>query len=63
MHLHTRAIFYYCIVALLLGAQLLSFGFIAEMITAQNRPNTRPTAFRYNRPTRVMVVDHVNDPP
>lgn len=42
VHLHTRAIFYYCIVALLLGAQLLSFGFIAEMITAQNRPNTRP---------------------
>ena len=42
VHLHERAIFYYCIVALLLGAQLLSVGFIAEMITAQNRPHTRP---------------------
>lgn len=42
LHLHTRAIFYYCIVALLLGAQLLSVGFIAEMITAQNRPSTKP---------------------
>lgn len=42
VHLHERAIFYYCIVALLLGIQLLSVGFIAEMITAQNRPHTRP---------------------
>lgn len=42
VHLHERAIFYYCIVALLLGAQLLSVGFIAELITAQNRPHTRP---------------------
>ncbi len=42
VHLHTRALFYYCIVALLLGTQLLSVGFIAELITAQNRPNTRP---------------------
>lgn len=42
IHLHERAIFYYCIVALLLGAQLLSVGFIAELITAQNRPHTRP---------------------
>ena len=42
VHLHTRAIFYYCIVALLLGAQLLSVGFIAELITAQNRPTTKP---------------------
>ncbi|MCC6511041.1 MAG: glycosyltransferase family 2 protein [Pirellulaceae bacterium] len=42
LHLHERAIFYYCIVALLLGVQLLSVGFIAEMITAQNRPHTKP---------------------
>ena len=42
VHLHTRAIFYYCIVALLLGAQLLSVGFIAELITAQNRQSTKP---------------------
>lgn len=42
IHLHERALFYYCIVALLLGVQLLSVGFIAEMITAQNRPHSRP---------------------
>ncbi len=42
LHLHQRAIFYYCILALLLGAQLLSVGFIAELITAQNRPHTKP---------------------
>ncbi len=33
-HLHQRAVFYYSIVAMLLGAQLLSIGFLAEMITA-----------------------------
>lgn len=42
IHLHERAIFYYCIVALLLGVQLLSLGFLAEMITAQNRSAVRP---------------------
>jgi len=34
LHLHERAIFYYSIVALLLGAQLLSIGFLAELMTA-----------------------------
>ncbi len=42
IHLHERAIFYYCIVSLLLGTQLVSAGFLAEMITAQNRSTTRP---------------------
>lgn len=42
VHLHEKAIFYFCIVALLFGAQLVSIGFIAELLTAQNRPSRRP---------------------
>jgi dolichol-phosphate mannosyltransferase len=34
IHLHTRAVFFYCLGALLLGAQLMSIGFLAELITA-----------------------------
>jgi dolichol-phosphate mannosyltransferase len=32
LHLHERAMFYYTLVGLLLGAQLLSLGFLAELI-------------------------------
>ncbi len=56
-HLHERAIFYYCIVALLLGVQLLSVGFIAEMITAQNRQNTRPYSLAQS------TLNHSSDSP
>ncbi|MFO1062358.1 MAG: glycosyltransferase family 2 protein [Pirellulales bacterium] len=42
IHLHQRAIFYYSIVALIAGIQLVTTGFVAELITAQNRPNARP---------------------
>lgn len=35
LHLHTRAVFYFSIVSLLLGAQVMSVGVLAEMITAQ----------------------------
>lgn len=42
VHLHQKAAFYFCILALLLGAQLLSLGFLAELITAQNRPARKP---------------------
>ncbi len=42
IHLHQRAIFYYCIVALLMGIQLVSLGFLAELITAQHRPAHEP---------------------
>jgi dolichol-phosphate mannosyltransferase len=34
IHLHTRALFFYCLGGLLLGAQLMSIGFLAELITA-----------------------------
>ncbi len=42
VHLHQKAIFYFCILALLLGVQLISIGFLAELITAQNRRTTPP---------------------
>jgi len=34
LHLHKRALFYYSIVAVLLGAQFMAIGFLAELITA-----------------------------
>ncbi len=34
VHLHTRAVFFYCLGGILLGAQLMSIGFLAELITA-----------------------------
>lgn len=42
VHLHSKAIFYFCIVALLFGGQLISIGFIAELITAIHRPSRKP---------------------
>ena len=42
VNLHQKAIFYYCILALLLGVQMISMGFLAELITAQNRPSRKP---------------------
>ncbi len=36
VHLHQRALFYYCLAALLLGGQLISIGFLAELITAHH---------------------------
>ncbi len=37
-HLHQTAMFYFCILGVLLGVQLVSFGFIAELITSLIRP-------------------------
>jgi len=42
VHLHQKAVFYFCILALLLGVQLISMGFLAELLTAQNRRTTSP---------------------
>ncbi len=38
LHLHERALFYYAMLGLLLGVQLLSIGFLAELIIASHRP-------------------------
>lgn len=42
VHLHQKALFYFCILALLLGVQLISMGFLAELLTAQNRRTASP---------------------
>lgn len=42
IHLHETAVFYYCILALLFGAQLVIAGLLAEMIAAAVRPNNTP---------------------
>ena len=36
VHLHQRALFYYSLAALLLGGQLISIGFLAELLTAHH---------------------------
>jgi dolichol-phosphate mannosyltransferase len=41
VHLHERAIFYYSMAALLLGAQFITVGFLAEMLTAYHTDKTR----------------------
>lgn len=50
LHLHQKAIFYFCILAVLLGIQLISIGFIAELITAMYRSN-RQAPFSIRRRT------------
>jgi len=46
LHLHDRAIFFFSIVSLLLGAQCLSIGFLAEMITAASARDVVPYSVR-----------------
>jgi dolichol-phosphate mannosyltransferase len=43
VELHKRAVFYYCILAVLLGAQLLLSGLVAELIVALTRQSNPPT--------------------
>ncbi|QDS89380.1 Undecaprenyl-phosphate 4-deoxy-4-formamido-L-arabinose transferase [Rosistilla ulvae] len=42
MHLHTRAIFYFCIMAFLVGTQLMIAGLLAELLTATSRREVQP---------------------
>jgi glycosyltransferase involved in cell wall biosynthesis len=42
LHLHEKAIFYYCILAILFGAQLVVAGLLAEMLAAVVRPSNKP---------------------
>jgi dolichol-phosphate mannosyltransferase len=46
VHLHEKAVFYYCIVAVLLGAQLMSMGFLAELLTAYFGRDIQPYSIR-----------------
>ncbi len=45
-HLHKRALFYYSIVAVLLGAQFMAIGFLAELITARLGKDHRQYSIR-----------------
>ncbi len=44
LHLHDTAIFYYCITAILLGAQFLVAGLLAELITSYSRRDQSPAS-------------------
>ena len=46
VHLHERAVFYYSIVAVLLGAQFMAIGFLAELITAHAIRDREPYCIR-----------------
>jgi len=46
LHLHERAVFYYSIVAVLLGAQFMAIGFLAELITAHTIRDREPYSIR-----------------
>ena len=46
VHLHERAIFYYSMGAMLLGAQFITAGFLAEMLTAYHTDKTSSYSIR-----------------
>jgi glycosyltransferase involved in cell wall biosynthesis len=46
LHLHQRALFYYSIVAVLLGAQFMAIGFLAELMTAHVERDREPYRIR-----------------
>jgi dolichol-phosphate mannosyltransferase len=55
VHLHEKAIFYFCILGLLFGAQLVSIGFIAELITARDRQTEKAYSIAADtRPTKTL---------
>ncbi len=57
--LHSRAIFYYCILAILLGAQLLVAGLLAELIVSVTRESREP----YSIAERTADKKHVSASP
>ncbi len=50
LHLHEKAIFYYCITAILLGAQFLVAGLLAELITSIARRTASPASIAETTP-------------
>lgn len=57
LHLHQKAIFYFCILGVLLGIQLISIGFLAELITAMNRPNHCPYSIAKDTTDQKTSID------
>ena len=58
VHLTDRAIFFYSMVAFLVGAQFMSIGFIAELITAYQ--GSRVTPYSVVEYIRIRQLDQVN---
>jgi dolichol-phosphate mannosyltransferase len=56
LHLHQTAIFYYCITAVLLGAQWLAAGLIAELFTSVARRQIPPAAVAQTTASRTPRV-------
>ena len=57
IHLHQRALFYYSIVAVLLGAQFMAIGFLAELITAHMGRDRQQYCVRQRVGTDAFPVD------
>jgi glycosyltransferase involved in cell wall biosynthesis len=56
LHLHQTAIFYYCITAVLLGAQWLAAGLLAELLTSIARRQVPPASIAQTTPDRTTRV-------
>jgi glycosyltransferase involved in cell wall biosynthesis len=52
IHLHSTAIFYYCITAILLGSQFLVAGLLAELITSFSRRDQSPASIAETTPSK-----------
>jgi glycosyltransferase involved in cell wall biosynthesis len=61
INLHERAIFYYSMAALLLGAQLVSVGILAELITAYHMRDTRAYSIRERTPGQTASTTDTDD--
>ncbi len=59
--LHSRAIFYYCILAVLLGAQLLVAGLLAELIVSVTRDTHEPYSIAEKTPAPSQLSDGSGD--
>ncbi|MCA9138250.1 MAG: glycosyltransferase, partial [Planctomycetales bacterium] len=61
LHLHTSALFYYCITAILLGAQLFLAGLIAELIVSLSDQSRIPYSVLQDTDGDVEASDAAND--
>jgi glycosyltransferase involved in cell wall biosynthesis len=52
LHLHSTAIFYFCITAILLGAQFLVAGLLAELVTSVTRRTMPPASIAETIPAK-----------
>ena len=62
LHLHERAVFYYSIVAVLLGAQFMSIGFLAELMTAYTVRDVDTYSIKETTITKQTQSDTVEKP-